>query len=241
MLFKKKIPVEFSSVFLAWVALSMTAGMFACSGKSVQENDPAALYNDAEEEIQSDHYQIAIDKLRVIRNKFPYSKYSVDAQLRIADVYFLQENYIEAAAAYENFRDLHPKHEKVPYAMFRIGKSYFKDLPSNVARDQTSAQKAAEAYQEFLHRFPAAPESSEARDDLASSRKSLADKELYIGNFYYKRDFYDSAKSRYEKILVLFPETDAAKKAKDTLDKIADYEEKHPKKADESKESSANG
>src|SRR5690242_7436832 len=80
-----------------------------CASNPVDENDAASLLKDAEEDIQSDHYQIALEKLRIIKNKFPYSKYAVDAQLRIADVFFLQEAYADAAASYEAFRDLHPR------------------------------------------------------------------------------------------------------------------------------------
>lgn len=217
------------AVILSLLTASTASMLSSCSSAPVNESDPSALYKDAEDDIKNDHYQIAIDKLRTIRNKFPYSKYSVDAQLRLADVYYLQEDYAEAAAAYETFRDLHPKHEKAPYAMFRIGKSYFKDSPSNVARDLTPAQKSVDAYQEYLHRFPSAENAQEARDDLNAARRLLADKELYIGNFYFKRDFYDSAKPRFERIIALYPETPAATEAKDKLAKIADYEAKHPK------------
>jgi outer membrane protein assembly factor BamD len=229
-----------SLVVLLMLGLSFGSVLSSCSSTPVNDSDPAALYKDAEDDIKNDHYQIAIDKLRTIRNKFPYSKYSVDAQLRLADVYFLQEDFAEAAAAYETFRDLHPKHEKAPYAMFRIGKSYYKDSPSNVARDLTPAQKAVDAYQEYLHRFPAASDAQEARDDLGSARKLLADKELYIGNFYFKRDFYDSAKPRFERVIALYPETPAAAEAKDKLAKIAEYEAKHPK-TEQQKGSDQNG
>jgi outer membrane protein assembly factor BamD len=198
-------------------------GLAGCSGKNVDPNDPAALMQDAEDEIKSDHYQIAIDKLRTIRNKFPYSKYSLEAQLRIADVYFMQELWGEAATAYETFRDLHPKHEKVAYAMFRVGKSHFNDTPSPLSRDLTPARKSLEAYEEFLRRFPSAPEAVEARKDVETSRRTLADKELYIADFYYKRDIYDSARTRYEKLIQLYPETDASKTAKEKVERIDDY------------------
>ncbi len=191
--------------------------LIGCSTTPVDENDPASLLKDAEEEIQSDHYQIAIDKLRVIKNKFPYSKYALDAQLRIADVYFIQESYPEAATAYESFRDLHPKHEKVGYAMFRAAKSYFNDIPNTIARDLTTARKALDAFSDYLHRFPQATESEEARKDVTQIRQLLADKVLYIADFYYKRDFYDSAKPRYKKIVELYPDTDAAKIASEKL------------------------
>lgn len=206
---------------LGLALLAATPSFFAgCSSAPVSENEPERLYKDALDDINSDHYQIAIEKLKLIRNKFPYSSYATEAQLKIADVYYLQESYAEAALAYEAFRDLHPKHEKVPYAMFRAAKSYFNDAPGTVARDQTTVQKALDAYNEFLKRFPQAPEATEARKDVAEARRTLAEKELYIGDFYFKRDFYDSAKPRYQKILNLYPETDAAKQAQEKLAKI---------------------
>jgi outer membrane protein assembly factor BamD len=210
------LPVLLGLLFLH----SAPAFLGGCAGKAVDEGDAAGLYNDAEDEIKSDHYQIAIEKLRTVKNKFPYSKYSLDAQLRIADVLYMQENFGEAAASYETFRDLHPTHEKVAYAMFRMGKSYFNDIPSPISRDLTPAQKSLDAYNEFLRRFPTAKEADEARADVAAIRKTLADKELYIGDFYYKRDFYSSAKPRYQKVVDAFPDTDAAAKAREKIAKI---------------------
>jgi outer membrane protein assembly factor BamD len=199
-------------LFLAFLGLA--AG---CAGKDVDESDPAALMKEAEEEIENDHFQLAVDKLRAVKNKFPYSKYAVDAQLRIADVYFLQESFAEAALAYESFRDLHPKHEKTAYAMFRIAKSYQNDMPGTVARDMTSGYRALEAYNEFAKRFPAAPEAEDARRQAADVRRVLAEKELYVAEFYFKRDDPYAAKGRFAKIVELYPETDSARIARERL------------------------
>jgi outer membrane protein assembly factor BamD len=219
------------SAFFVLIALSGTATSLVvlsqgCSSPGVTENDPAALYKDAEDDIKSDRFQLALDKLKEVKNKYPYSKYAIDAQLRIADVYFMQEMYPEAASNYETFRDLHPKHERVAYAMFRIAKSYFNDMPGNVARDVTPSQKAADAYNDFLRRFPDAPEAVEGRKDLAKARGLLADKELYIANFYMKHEFYESAKPRYQKVLDLYPESPAATEAKAQLDRANERIEK---------------
>ena len=200
----------------------MLVGLFVgCSGKEVDESNPAALFKEAEEEAKSDRYQMAIDKFRIVKNKFPYSKESIEAQLRIADIYFMQESYPEAAASYETFRDLHPKHEKTPYAMFRIAKSYFSDLPGTVARDLTTATKALEAYNDFVKRFPGAPEVADAQKDVGEIRKTLAEKELYIAEFYLKRSHPESAQPRLKKIVEMYPETAAAKEAQNKLGTIS--------------------
>ena len=208
-------------ILLNTICLALIIGFTGgCAGKKADENDVAALYQEAEDDIKSDHYQMALDKLKQIKNRFPYSKYAAEAELRIADVHYMQESYDEAAASYEAFRDLHPKHEKVAYAMFRAGKSYFNDIPSTIARDQSPTQKAVDSLNEFIRRFPKAPEIEEARKLVTVSRHTLAEKELYIGNFYYKRSEYDAAKGRYLKIIELYPETGAAKEAKEKLNKL---------------------
>ena len=184
-----------------------------CSGIPVDPHDPVALLEEAERDIRVDHYQLALEKLRDIKNKFPYSQTLPLVQLRIADVYFLQDAFLESASAYESFRDLHPKHPKVAYAMFRIGKSYFRDFPSQIQRDLTSGHKALEAYYAFLKRFPEVYESEEARRDIGAIRKKLAEKDLAIADFYWRRNYFEAAQPRYQKILEIYAETESAKKA----------------------------
>jgi outer membrane protein assembly factor BamD len=207
----------------SWVFLSLTAALWvsACSSSKTVEEDPAAIYEDAESEIKGDRYQLAIEKLRMLKSKFPYSRYAAEAQLRIADVYYLQELFQEAALAYEAFRDLHPKHEKASYALFRIGEAYQADMPGNVARDLSSGKRAVEAYEDFLKQYPKDERVPNAKEQLGVVRTRLAQKELAIGNFYFRESQYDSAKGRYEKILKSYPETDSATEAQDKL-KIAE-------------------
>ena len=143
--------------FSVALLLLLVPTFLSCSGKKVDENDPAAIMADAEDDIKGDRYAPALEKLRMVKNRFPYSKLAVDASLRIADVYFLQESFSEAASAYELFRDLHPKHEKITYAMYRIAKSYFSDMPTVTARDLTVGYRAVESYEAFLRRFPGTP------------------------------------------------------------------------------------
>lgn len=211
--------------------LAVSLSLAGCSGSSINPDDPADLYKDAQAEIEAEHYQIALDKLRVIKNKFPYSKYSVDAELRIADVLMLQETYLEAAQSYETFRDLHPKHERADYAIFRAGKAYYLDTPDLVARDMTSGHKALETLSEYLSRYPNskdAPEAKKLSDDI---RNRIASKELYVADFYEKRESPDSARGRYQKIVEQYPGTESAKQAKEKLAKLP---APAPRKSDES-------
>jgi len=127
---------------------------------------------------------------------------------------------------------LHPKHEKVPYALFRIGEAYFNDVPSPVARDMTSATKAADAFREYLRRFPGGELAAKAKDFQSRSLELLAQKEVYIGDFYYRDESWDAAISRYKKVLDLYPGTPSAEKAAENLKKAA----ANKAKAEEKKE-----
>jgi len=204
---------------LAGLLLLLTAStlFMGCAGKEVNEDDPASLMEDAEADIKSDHFQIAIDKLRMIKSRFPYSKQAATAQLRIGDVFFLQEAFGEAAVSYEAFRDLYPKHEKLGYALIRIGKSFESDIPDDPERDMSSANRAIEAYQEYLARFPGGAEKKDASESIKKIRGRLAAKELAIARFYLKQGDKKAASARLRRLQKLFPDSDQARLARETL------------------------
>lgn len=198
------------SVFFYFILTAVAALQFAgCSGKKIDENNPQDLYKDAEEDVTDKRYVMALEKLKSLKNKFPYSHLATMAKLRIADVYFEEESYVEAAGAYESFRDMHPKHEKADYVLFRIAESYFNQLPGTEDRDLGPANKAIDAYREVIGLYPTSKYIPEAKKHLEEATEKLSSKERYVADFYYKREMYDSAAGRYEKITNRFPGTTA--------------------------------
>jgi outer membrane protein assembly factor BamD len=195
------------------VMIMSLLSFWGCSGKQVDESNPNEIYKDAEEDITDERYTMALDKLKNLKNRFPYSNLATTAKLRIADVYFLQESYIEAAGAYESFRDMHPKHEKADYVLFRIGESYYNQLPSTDDRDLTPATKAIDAYNELLQLYPKSQFLTDAQTHLKTATERLANKEKYIADFYYSHKQYDSAAGRYEKLTKTYPNSTVAQDA----------------------------
>lgn len=209
-----------ASLLLFGVVVSGSFIASGCANVTVNEDDPEALYQAAENEIQNDRYQFALDRLRMVRNKFPYSRFSSLAQLRIADVYFLQESFVEAASAYQTFRDLHPKHEKTSYASFRIGESYFQETPGTIARDLSPAKRAHEAFLNFTRLYPSDPLNAEAKNRLLEIEEMLAEKEVLIGRYYLRKDRVDASKSRFQNVISKYPKTNASKDAAQLLEQI---------------------
>ncbi len=203
--------------------------LLACSTSGTHHEDPVALFKEAEEEITNFHYQMAIEKLQLIKHQFPYSELAIDAQLRIADIYFLQESFLESATSYETFLDLHPKHPQAEYAMYRIGKSYFHDVPSVIMRDLTMAQKALSAYEKFLKRFPNATQREEATKDVLQVKQLLAEKEFLIAQFYWDQKSNPAAQMRFQKVIDLYPDTTWAQTAhKKIMEMNAIMQTHHP-------------
>lgn len=217
-----------SSLFLL-----LAAGLYSgCASYKLDDGDPEALYRAAERDFNSDRFQLAAEKLRTVRNKFPYSHYSILAQLKLADVYYEQESYLEAAVAYETFVDLHPNHEKASYAKYRVADSYLKDCPANIARDQSSAKKAEDAFLSFMQKYPNAPEIEEVKKGLISARTRQAKKEFYIGEHYRRWEFYDSARARYKNVLDKFSDTDVTSDARAAFDSIIGKSNPPPPESD---------
>jgi outer membrane protein assembly factor BamD len=202
------------AVFLLAGMASLQTG---CAGNKVDENDPKSMFEDAEADIASDRYLIALDKLRIVKSKFSYSSYSALAQLRMGDVYFLQESYPEASASYETFVELYPKHEKAGYAQFKAAESYFKDIPSLVARDMKSAQSAVNSYDVYLKKYPTGEFIADATTHRQESFNKLAEKELYIAQFYIRRKKFDAARLRLQKLINQFSGAACLQQARELL------------------------
>jgi len=175
--------------------------LFSCAGKEVNKEDADALYKSAEEAFTDEHYLVALEKYRDIKNRFPYSERATDAELRIADTYFAQESFIEAESAYEIFKELHPAHPRSDYVQYQIGLSFFKQIPDDSARDLTAAYKAIQAFSILNQKFPSSSYNEKAKELSSEARKRLAAHENYVANFYYQRQHYLSASYRYSSLL----------------------------------------
>ncbi len=183
-----------------------TIMMNACSsGELGESNSAETAFKAAEEYDNDERYEEALIKYSEVKNKHPYSKFAVEAELKIADVHYKREAFLEAQTAYQLFKDFHPKHPRIDYVTYRLAMSYYGQLPSTADRDLSPAYKAIQFFDEVINVYPSSKYVGEARDTKDKALRLLAEKETYIANFYYKRDMYDSALKRYEGLLERYP------------------------------------
>jgi outer membrane protein assembly factor BamD len=171
------------------------------SGCSTVDKNPSTAeeaFKIAQDYEKADRYQIAIQRYTDVKNKFPYSSLATEAELAIADVHYKAEDYADAQISYQNFREMHPKHPKSDYVLFRTGMSYYQQLPETIDRDLTQANDAIYNFNELIKKYPASTYLAEAQDYRNKAYSMLTEKELYIADFYFKEKLFDSALSRYE-------------------------------------------
>jgi len=177
----------------------------ACSSEEKKADTPEGLFAIAQEYEKDERYEDAIRRYNDVKNKFPYSAVATKAELAVADVHFKEESYAEAQLSYVTFRELHPKHPQIDYVIFRIGLSYFNQLPETIDRDLSLAHEAINYFNEVTDKYPNSAHVAEAAEKRAQAIKKLAEKEDYIADFYFKRDHCESAVLRYENLVKKYP------------------------------------
>ena len=175
--------------------------------KSIQE-----LAGSGMDEFKKENYKTAIEHFEKLRDWYPFSKYAILAELKIADSYYKLKNYEEAIFAYEEFLNLHPRNEATSYVIYQTGLCYFEQIDS-VDRDQTTAQKALDIFKKLIKQFPENTYANKARVKVNKCLKSLAGHELYVGLFYYNSKRYKAALSRFEAVLTNYPDVGVQHKA----------------------------
>jgi outer membrane protein assembly factor BamD len=187
--------------------LALLLLQWGCSAETIDnDSPPEKQYTEGERLLKKDRFMEAVERFRILKSRYPYSKYAALATLKIGDSHYQEEAYVEAASAYKVFRELYPKHEFAAYALYRIGESHFNDVPSSIDRDLDSAHNAIAAYTQLAKDYPNDERVADSQKKIHSLRGKLAEKENYVGNFYFKRKLYQAAAGRYSYLLDTYPD-----------------------------------
>lgn len=190
------------------LALIFIALLSCATEKPDGKTEAEVLFKEANALIKDERYILATEKLNQLKNRFPYSFYATPAELLQADVLFYQESYVESAAAYLLFRDFHPKHARIPYVVYKIAESYYKQLPDTFDRDLDAAVEAIKYYSELLTKYSDSDLIKDAKKKIKKCRQMIRDKEQYVADFYYKTEVFKAARWRYTNILASFEDKD---------------------------------
>ena len=175
--------------------------------KSSQE-----LARDGMDEFKAGNYNAAIENFEKLKDWYPFDKYAILAELKIADSHYELKHYDEAVFAYKEFENLHPLNEAIPYVIYRSGLCYYEQMDS-VDRDQSTARKALESFERLQKQFPNHEYSKRAGEHIHNCIKSLAGHEFYVGIYYYNTKHYKAALHRFKAVLLDYPDVGIHRRA----------------------------
>jgi len=183
--------------------------LFVFSGcawfKPKEEKNAQELVSDGMDQFNSGDYKDAIESFEKLKDWYPFSKFVILAELKIADAHYHIKEYDSAVEAYESFENLHPRNEAIPYVIFQTGRCYFEQIDT-IDRDQTPAKKALDIFTRLKKQFPNDPYATKAEEHIKECNKSLAGHEFYVGEFYYKSKHYKAALNRFKSVLTNYPD-----------------------------------
>lgn len=190
-------------------------GLFGDKGPEMAKSVDQ-LVSEGSSAFMSGDYEQAVKAYTDLRDWYPFSKYAILAELKIADSYYHLESYGEAILAYEEFERMHPKNEAVPYVIFQIGMCWFNQI-GNIDTDSTPAQKSMDLFKRLAAQFPNSEYTQKIQEKEKVCLANLAGHELYVADWYMKTKRYQSALNRYEYLVATYPDS---KEAKEALNKI---------------------
>lgn len=187
------------------------------------------LANEAETLYREGNYDEAADLFQALKDRFPYSRFALLADLRVGDAYFKSKRYEEATLAYEDFIRLHPKNDAVPYAIYQMGMVSF-DQMLTPDRDPANAHKAMETFNRLMKQYPGSEWAVKAQPRVQEATRRLAAHDMVVGKYYYNTKKYRAAMSRFKRVLTNYPDVGLYNEAMNYLSQAQEKWAKLPKR-----------
>lgn len=195
-------------------------------GASDTEKNAQQLAMDGIQKMKEKDYGDAVKDFQQLKERYPYSKFAILAELKLGDAYFFDKKYADAAIAYEEFVRLHPRNEVVPYVLYQVGMCHFLSF-STIDRDQEETRLAMEGFQRVIQAYPGSEYARRAKKQLFECQKRTVAREFYIGEFYFKQERYTPAMDRLSKISKSYPEAVKALGYQERVEQMLAECEKH--------------
>jgi outer membrane protein assembly factor BamD len=187
--------------------LAGCGSLFGKDDDYVPENPADSLYNQGLYLLNTKQdYKEAAKKFDEVDRENPYSEWARKALLMSAYAYYQAEQYDECVNSAKRYVTLHPGSPDAAYAQYLIGSAYY-DQILDVSRDQARAEKAIDALQQVVRKYPSSEYAISAQKKIGMARDQIAGKEMDVGRFYLnKRDFI-GAINRFKVVVTQYQTT----------------------------------
>lgn len=165
-------------------------------------------YEIAVGEFSDKDWEEAILYADFVRVRFPFSRYSVEAELLIARAEFEQGNFLSAQDAFHRFAKLHPTHPHVRngWASFMAAASAYMNapsprailLPKSYQLDQGPLQDSLDELESYFDQYTGSVTETYAKKLRELILARMLDHELYVARFYLDQERPEAAIGRLE-------------------------------------------
>jgi outer membrane protein assembly factor BamD len=209
-------------------ATVLTIGALLLSGCSTTPIDktagmsPNKLYAEAKDEMSLSQWDKALPLLEKLEARAAGTPLAQQAQLDKAYAHYKSAEPAQAIATLERFMKLHPASPALDYALYLKGIISFNDdlgLLSSVTRqdlaerDQKASKESFESFKELVARFPDSRYAPDARQRMTYIVGSLAQYEVHVARYYYKRGAYLASINRAQQAIADYRDVPAIEEA----------------------------
>ncbi|RMF24712.1 MAG: outer membrane protein assembly factor BamD [Deltaproteobacteria bacterium] len=202
----------------AGVALVLAVSLVACSAPPPR--DEHSLFEEANAEFEARNFFTASGLYDELLEQYPFSDVAEIARLRVAHAYYLDGKYERAISAFNDFERLHPTSSRLPFVEYTIGMCWLDQMRAR-DRDKSAAENALRQFERVVSRYGDTLYGRLAAFRLSQVKEHLADHELFVGDYYARSGKKEAARARYQFILDKYPETGAARTARERLNGLA--------------------
>tara|TARA_B100001741_G_C16450557_1_gene550175 strand:- start:183 stop:1022 length:840 start_codon:yes stop_codon:yes gene_type:complete len=187
----------------------------SCGGKEVQKNileeedidlQMISAYEEGREALEKGDALFAAKKFNEAEILFPQSIWAPRSVLMAAYAYYSQAYYGDAIFEFERYLKTYPKDKNQVYAHYMIGLSYYENIQDE-KKDLRPLLKAKDKFLFLLSEYPNTDFSLDAKFKLDLIADILASKEIYLANYYIKKEKWIPAINRLKVIINDYNET----------------------------------
>lgn len=173
----------------------------ACGSNAPPESlSPPDLFEWSQTRFDDEDFGSAASGFQAFLLRDPLNPMTDSAQFMLAESELRDGKELEAAEEFARLATGRPNSPWADDAQFGVCRSYQAASPK-VALSQEYTRRAIEECQRLLQFFPNSELRAVAERQLADSRAKLAEKSYSVGDYYFRREFYESARLYYEKAL----------------------------------------
>jgi outer membrane protein assembly factor BamD len=215
----------------------MAALLAAAGCGSTPKEDPNSteavekLYAEAKDELSNGAYDRAIKLFERVEGRAAGTLLAQQAALDMAYAQYRSGERAAAQATLDRFIRLQPSSPALDYAYYLRGVVNFNDNLGMLSalsrqdlseRDQQASRESYQSFRQLTEQFPQSRYAIDARQRMDYIANALAEYEVHVARYYFRRGAYVAAANRAQQALLEFQQAPATEEALFIL--VASYE-----------------